>query len=226
MRPSKFLQLISYLFPIRLLTHRLNTGKKLKLVLYKNQYQLAYGRVFYSDGVDYFPFRKTFKETKKIMESKEKILVLGAGIGSVGMILNEFFPNKKWQLDFVDIEPTILKWCEMIMMEYKNLHCKFFQADAIDWVKHCQEKYDVITVDVFEESRVPEAILTESFLEKIKTAIQENGIIIMNLMFEEEAEKENFLQKVSQVFPAYKPFQTKLNTMLILFNNKIQNSNH
>lgn len=219
MRPSKFLQILSYLFPIRLLSHALNTGKKLKLVLYKNQYQLAYGRVFYSDGVDYFPFRKTFKATKNLLETKEKVLVLGAGIGSVGMILNEFFPNKKWQLDFVDIEPTILKWCEMIMAEYKNLQCKFYKADAMDWLTKCQEKYDVITVDVFDESKVPAAILTKSFLDKLKISLQENGIIIMNLMFDSEEGKDNFLQQVSHVFPAYQPFQTKLNTMLILYNN-------
>lgn len=197
----------------------MHTGKKLKLVLYKNQFQLAFGRVYYSDGTDYFPFRKTIRETKKILENKEKVLVLGAGIGSVGMILNEFFPNKNWQLDFVDIEPIILKWCEMIMSDFKNLKSTYYQADAVDWIAHCQEKYDVITVDVFEESKVPANILTQSFLEKIKNLLQNKGIVIMNLMFDLEAEREAYLQQVSIVFPEFKPFQTKLNTMLILYYN-------
>ncbi len=107
-----------------------------------------------------------------------KVLVLGAGGFTAGLDddFNEY--------TFVDIEHTLQEVSEKYFLNRTlspNKH--FVVADASQFLKNTPELYDVILLDVYSNSyQVPEGLITAEFMERIKSRVAPNGIIIMNVI--------------------------------------------
>lgn len=120
-----------------------------------------------------------------------KILVLGAGGFTVGLDdnFNEY--------TFVDIEHTLRDVAEQKFLEQKlGDNKKFIVQDASQFLKNTPEQYDVIVLDVYSNSfQIPEGFITAEFMQRIKSSVAENGVIIMNVIT-----SHGFHDKFSQVF--------------------------
>src|SRR5690606_17320037 len=156
-KPSKMAKVLSYIFPIKLYKKTSDTGPTLIVQMYKGQLQLAYGRVFYSDGYDYFPIKKSIEKIGlSHYRDEHHFLCLGSGLGSLTYILHDLFPDKSFQIDYVDINADILHLCEEATADVSpNITHHFIQADANQWMKSNQKSYDHIIVDIFDEHVVP-----------------------------------------------------------------------
>lgn len=172
--------------------------------------------MFYSDGYDYFPFRKSFKLIDREISNFRKVLVLGAGIGSVGMILDKEFPDHNWELDYVDINDTILEWCRNVMEDYPSLICHYIHQDASRFIQQADSKYDLICVDVFDEHVVPMQLLTEQFIEKVMLRLHEDGIVVLNIMFSSELQEIGYRDMLSRKFSDYKSMDTAKNKVFMI----------
>lgn len=175
--------------------------------------------MFYSDGHDYFPFRKSFKLIGREISDFKKVLVLGAGIGSVGMILDKEFPDHSWELDYIDINDTILEWCRNVMENYPSLICHYIHQDASLFLQQADSKYDLICVDVFDEHVVPKQLLTEQFIEKVMLRLNEKGIAVLNIMFSSELQEIGYRDILSRKFSDYKSIDTAKNKVFIVWKN-------
>lgn len=124
-------------------------------------------------------------------DKKYKILVLGAGGFTAGLedIHNEY--------TFVDIENTLKDVSEEYFLGRKlSPNKKFIVQDASQFLKNTPEKYDLILLDVYSNSyQIPEGLITAEFMTRIKSRVNENGIILMNMIV-----SPAFYDKYSQVF--------------------------
>lgn len=120
-----------------------------------------------------------------------KILVLGAGGFTAG--LNDTFND----YTFVDIEHTLKDVVEKYFLGRPlTSNKRFIVQDASQYLKNTTEKYDLIILDVYSNSfQIPEGLITAEFMERIKSRVAENGIIIMNMIV-----SQSFTDKYSQVF--------------------------
>lgn len=122
---------------------------------------------------------------------KNKVLVLGAGGFTAGL------NDKKNDYTFVDIERTLKEISEKYFLgETLTPNKKFIVQDASQYLKNTEEQYDVILVDVYSNSfQIPEGFITAEFMQRVKSRIAPNGILIMNVIA-----SQSFKDKYSQVF--------------------------
>ena len=73
---------------------------------------------------------------------------------------------------------------------------KFIVQDASQYLKNSNEQYDLILLDVYSNSfQVPEGFITAEFMQRVKSHVAPDGILIMNIIA-----SQSFRDKYSQVF--------------------------
>lgn len=215
MKPGKLLHLVSRVVPVRLKKVRTSKRKSLELYLHKKQFRLQYGKVLYSDGHDYFPFKIGLSQLSNHLPAYDNVLVLGAGIGSIGMILQEQFPGKRWQIDFVDISRPILDICGDVMQFYPTIDARFHCIDAMEFVATSQKKYDLVCVDIFNENIVPEKFLSQVFLHFLQQLRQQGSGMIMNIMFQTKLQRDIFESILGEAFPDFNVIEADRNCIYL-----------
>lgn len=124
-------------------------------------------------------------------DRRRKILVLGAGGFTAGLkdTYNEY--------TFVDIEHTLREISEKYFLGEKLPDNKqFIVQDASQYLKNTDTQYDLILVDVYSNSfQVPEGFITAEFMQRVKSRVAPNGILIMNVIA-----SQSYQDKYSQVF--------------------------
>lgn len=124
-------------------------------------------------------------------DRRRKILVLGAGGFTAGLkdTYNEY--------TFVDIEHTLREISEKYFLGEKLPDNKqFIVQDASQYLKNTDAQYDLILVDVYSNSfQVPEGFITAEFMQRVKSRVAPNGILIMNVIA-----SQSYQDKYSQVF--------------------------
>ena len=125
------------------------------------------------------------------MNRARNILVLGAGGFTAG--INDTYNN----YTFVDIEHTLRDVSEKYFLGKKLTdNKKFVVQDASQFLKNTDEQYDLILVDVYSNSfQVPEGFITAEFMQRIKSRVAPNGVVIMNMIV-----SMSFNDKYTQVF--------------------------
>lgn len=218
MKPGKFLCLVSNVVPIRIKKIRTSRRKSLELFLHKKQFKLQYGKVLYSDGNEYFPFKLGFGAIEKQLPQYNDVLVLGAGIGSIGMILQDQFPDQKWNIEFVDNSKPVIDICSFVMDLYSNIKAEYVCADALDFVTSSRKKYDLICVDIFNENIVPEKFLSQGFLHLLRPLLNQQFSLVMNTMFQTKLQQDIFESVLEQAFPQFKTITEYRNFIYIISN--------
>lgn len=111
-------------------------------------------------------------------DKQYKILILGAGGFTAGLkdTVNDY--------TFVDIEHTLQDVSEKYFLGHKlTANKKFIVQDASQFLKNATEKYDLILLDVYSNSyQVPEGLITSEFMQRIKSCVAPNGIVLMNMV--------------------------------------------
>ncbi len=107
------------------------------------------------------------------------ILLLGLGGGSVVQTLrNDFGFNKN--ITAVELDQSIIK----IALEEFELNTDHYltinHLNALHYVEQCQEKVDLIIIDVFIDNEVPSEFFLISFWLNISDIIEDNGYFIFN----------------------------------------------
>lgn len=124
-------------------------------------------------------------------DKRRKILVLGAGGFTAGL------KDDYNYYTFVDIEYTLKDISEKYFLGTKiTPNKKFIVQDASQYLKNTSEVYDLILLDVYSNSfQVPEGFITAEFMQRVKSRVAPNGILIMNII-----SSQSFKDKYSQVF--------------------------
>ena len=132
-----------------------------------------------------------------------KILVLGAGGFTLG--LNDTHND----YTFIDVEHTLKDVSEKYFLGRKlTPNKKFIVADASQFLKNTNEKYDFILLDVYSNSyQVPESLITAEFMERLKSRIAPNGVIAMNMIVSPEFE-DKYSRVFDNTFQAVFPYNT------------------
>ncbi len=191
-------RLLSYLYPQILKVGRSKYNPRLELSFYKNQYQLATEDALYSDGDRYAPLKLAFSHLQDKMPQVKNMQVLGAGLGSAASVADSmgFHPD----ITLIDRDPLIVEWSNEIWSD-KNQHVHFICADAVDYIQHTQEHYDMLVVDIFNSRVVPPFATQTEFLQNCLRILNRGGSFVLNYMVNDEVEWLQVQKQILSVIP-------------------------
>ncbi len=107
------------------------------------------------------------------------ILLLGLGGGSVIQTLRQDFGYHK-HITAVEIDPIVIAIAEKEFNITSDEQLEIVCEDALDYMANNTQMYDLIIIDLFIDTDVPEPFLTRSFWETVINANNKTGSILFN----------------------------------------------
>ena len=111
----------------------------------------------------------------------EKILIIGLGGGSLPLTFNDLFPDA--QIDTIEIDDAVVRVAKQFFFFEENENMKVYVDDGRPFIKRAsikKQKYDYIVLDAFSGDYIPEHMLTQEFLEEVKSIMTEGGVLVAN----------------------------------------------
>jgi spermidine synthase len=193
-------------------------GPDIEVSLINGRYQINAGSVNYSYGPLHDAFRRYFNLDLPVLEPSEPILILGFGGGSVATILRTerglTNPITGVELD----EMMIRAGVEHFGID-KLTDLKLINADANEFVLHCQDKFKLIVVDIYLDDVVPVEFQRKQFLEEARRCLQPGGKLVFNKLVS-DPESYADMQSLESLFAALFP---ENRTFIIPVNKKMPN---
>lgn len=219
-----FKKLLSYIIPIIILKQKSNISQTLEVTWTDGELVLDSKNTNYSYGSLQRILRKGLKfigfERIKTMNN---ILVLGVAGGSVIKTLVDEI-NFGGKITGVEIDKYVIT----IANEYFHLdqiqNLEIIIDDAFEFVLKTKDKYDLIIIDIFQDTRMPNFLFETFFIDRICYLLQPKGFILFNTMVLNDKQKQLNLNYFN-AFDASKYTVTKLHKMeelneLIIIENK------
>ena len=167
-------RLLSYFYPI---TKKIKSkySDTLEITWYNGKKHLNTKNANYSYGSLQQILKFGLKQIQ--LKNVENILVLGLGGGSVIETLRKDFNYKK-QIYGVDIDPVVIDLAKEEFSLKTDQNLKIFCQDAVDFLDENTLNFDLIIIDIFIDTKVPNFVLANNFWTAIiKTASAKNQII-------------------------------------------------
>jgi len=179
----------SYFIPINIYKKNSTISKALEvswnngeLVLDSKNTNYSYGSLqrILRKGLKYIGFDR--------IKKFDNILILGVAGGSVIKTLVEEV-KFKGQLTGVEIDEEIVKIANKYfkLSEIKNLD--LIIDDAFEFVLKTKEKYDLIIIDVFQDTTMPNFLFEDFFINRVNYLLKKEGFILFNTMVMNEKDR-------------------------------------
>jgi spermidine synthase len=186
-------KILSYLIPIKIYSQNSKLSKTLEVTWANGKLVLDSENTNYSYGSLQRILRKGLKVIgyDKIANMNH-ILVLGVAGGSVIKTLVDEI-KYKGKITGVEIDPEIIQ----VSREFFNLdeikQLEIVIDDAFEFVLKTTEKYDLIIIDVFQDTTMPNFLFESFFVNRICFLLKSKGFVLFNTML--LTEKENLRNK-------------------------------
>lgn len=169
---------LSYLMAWHIETVESDINTFLKVTLLRGQYQLCSANAIYSYGLRYDNFVKAFERVRVLERPVEEVLVLGLGLGSVPLILEDM--GAAYAYTAVEIDEAVIhlasKYTLPQLTSPLELHC----ADAFAYVMRQSREFDLICMDVFLDDKVPQDFESAALLGGLRDLLAPGGLLMYN----------------------------------------------
>ena len=186
--------------------------------LHHGSLQLSTEKAIYSYSEKYDNFSDTFSRMDLGSFNGKSLLILGFGLGSIPVILEQN-PGFEMNITGVELDEVVIGLYEKYVSPDIRSSLEMITADAGVFMDLNQRRFDLIAVDVFKGDAIPEKILTELFCEQLKNALNEDGVVIWNHLYHYQSDRSNtdqfFEQIFKKVFPNAQAHRTRGNKMML-----------
>lgn len=183
-------KLISYFIPINVYKKNSAVSKSLEVTWNNGELVLDSKNTNYSFGSLQRILRKGLKYIGfERIRNFENILVLGVAGGSViKTLVDEIKFDGK--ITGVEIDTTIIEIANEYfkLNSYQNL--EIIIDDAFEFVLKTKDKYDLIIIDVFQDTTMPNFLFEDFFINRVNSLLNINGFILFNTMVISKKEEE------------------------------------
>ncbi len=179
MKQPLWKRLLSYLFEIHIESTSSEYNPHLYVSLRKGRYQLSTANAIYSFEDLYDNFLEAFRAIHLDQLGIQKVLILGFGLGSIPIMLEQNF-KKRYHYTGIDIDEEVLYLANKYALPGIASGIELICADAVNFVKLSTIKYDMIAVDLFQDDIIPQQFEELAFLKNLKKIMTSKGIILYN----------------------------------------------
>ena len=192
-----FKKILSYFYPITIYNKSSKISQSLEVTLYNGKTLLNTKNTNYSYGSLQTVLKKALTTIGKSEISKmDNILVLGVAGGSVVQTLVTDFEFTK-NIIGIELDTEIIEIANSYFNLDKIRNFKCIIADAEEFVKTDKNTYNLIIIDIFKDTEMPEFLFQENFITNIKERLHNRSYIIFNIMLLDVSKKNKintFLQ--------------------------------
>lgn len=187
-------KILSYFIPIKIHQKNSEINKRLEvtwangqLVLDSKNTNYSYGSLqrILRKGLHYIGFERINKF--------ESILVLGVAGGSVIKTLVDEI-KFKGKITGVELDGKVIEIANHYFGLNKIPNLEIVIDDAFEFVLKTREKYDLIIIDIFQDTQMPNFLFEDFFINRINFLLKVNGFILFNTMTLNEKHKERNLK--------------------------------
>lgn len=196
MKQPYWKRLLSYFKDVHIETTESEHNPYLHIVLSKGQYQLCTANAIYSYGDKYDNFSKAFYKIDLEGLGIKRVLILGFGLGSIPLMLEKMF-KKDYHYTAVEIDAEVLRLANTYILPDLKSSIQFQVLDAYTYTLFCDEKFDMICMDVFLDDTIPTELEQDDFLKSLKKMLSPNGVLLFNKLAYHKKDKkqaESFFQ--------------------------------
>lgn len=179
---SLFKRWLSYFWDIEVAYRSSEYNPDLIVFLSQGRYQLCTNNAIYSHEDKYFNFTEVLRnhvDYDRLLGNR--VLVLGLGLGSIPIILDQIAPGT-WDITAVEIDEEIIDLARIYGYPKITSQMHTISADAAAYVQICSQSYDLICVDVFVGEHTPQKFRTTDFLDRLASLTAPGGIVIYNTL--------------------------------------------
>ncbi|HOZ75096.1 MAG TPA: fused MFS/spermidine synthase [Flavobacterium sp.] len=175
-------KLLSYFVPVVIHRKKSAVSKDLEISWNNGQLVLDSTNTNYSYGSLQRILRKGLKNIgfDKI-KAMQSVLVLGVAGGSViKTLVDEIKYGGK--ITGVEIDPEVIQLANKYFSLDQIPNLKIVIGDAFEFVLKTHEKYDLIIIDIFQDTAMPNFLFEKFFMDRIGQLLRPKGNILFNTM--------------------------------------------
>lgn len=183
-----FKRLLSYIIPINLLKINSELSQTLELTLINGELVLDSKNTNYSYGSLQRILRQGLKKIgfSKII-SMHEILILGVAGGSVIKTLVDEI-KCKGQITGIELDEKVIELANDYFQLNTIQNLKILQGDAFEFVLRTKKQYDLIIVDVFQDTVMPTFLFESYFQDRLYSILNNKGYLLFNTMLLNETD--------------------------------------
>jgi predicted membrane-bound spermidine synthase len=194
-----FKKLFSYILPITIHKKKSSISKSLEVTWANGELVLDSKNTNYSYGSLQRILRKGLKNIGfERVKSMENILVLGVAGGSVIKTLVDEV-KFKGNIIGVEIDKEIIELANDYFKLNEIPNLKIFINDAFDFVLKSNDKYDLIIIDIFQDTTMPNFLFEKFFMNRIGFLLNPKGIVLFNTMILNEKDNQRNKKYVAEM---------------------------
>lgn len=129
----------------------------------------------------------------------QNILLLGTGAGSLIHFLRYHYPQSHLTSVDNDSELQDLMQQKMLLPEASE-NLVYLIDDASHYLHHCEQRFDLILVDIFSGSQSPDWLLESPVIRLLYNLLTDQGAIAYNLLVDSNHDFKLFFENLGQLF--------------------------
>ncbi len=191
-----FKKLFSYLLPITIFKQKSTISQTLEVTWTDGKLVLDSKNTNYSYGSLQRILRKGLKIIGfERIETMNSILVLGVAGGSVIRTLVDEI-NFKGEITGVDIDQAVIEIANAYFKLNEIPNLEIIIDDAAEFVQKTKNKYDLIIIDIFQDTKMPDFLFETHFIDRICFLLNPKGFVLFNTMLLNAQQKQLHLDYV------------------------------
>ena len=193
-------KIFSYLIPIKIYETNSVLSKSLEVTWANGELVLDSENANYSYGSLQRILRLGLKNIgyEKIVPMNQ-ILVLGVAGGSVIKTLVDEI-KYKGKITGVEIDPEIIKIANTYFKLDKMENLEIVIDDAFEFVLKTKTKYDLIIIDIFQDTTMPNFLFETFFINRVCSLLKSHGFILFNTMLLNESQNLRNKKYISEFY--------------------------
>ncbi len=201
-------KIFSYLIPIKIFKKKSARSKVIEVTWANGELVLDSENTNYSYGSLQRILRYGLRNIGyKTILDMDHILLLGVAGGSVVKTLVDEI-EYKGKITGVEIDSDMIQ----IANEYFNLNkikqLEIIIDDAFEFVLKTKDQYDLIIIDIFEDTNMPNFLFESFFSNRICALLKDQGFVLFNTMILDEAHNVRNRKYIAEINP--KLFSSKM----------------
>jgi spermidine synthase len=193
-------KIFSYLIPIKIYQSKSSLSKSIEVTWANGELVLDSENANYSYGSLQRILRIGLKNIGfERIATMEHILVLGVAGGSVIKTLVDEI-KFKGKITGVEIDSDIIKVANKYFALDKIPQLDIVIEDAFEFVLKTKNKYDLIIIDIFQDTTMPNFLFETFFINRICFLLRSKGFILFNTMILNETQNIRNQKYVSEFY--------------------------
>lgn len=105
--------------------------------------------------------------------------MIGLGGGSLAKFCHRYLPRTR--ITVVELNPYVIALRDTFRVPPDDARFAVLEADGAAFLRETPIRFDVLLVDAYDETGLPEPLSTQRFFDDCRAALSEDGMLVVNL---------------------------------------------